>query len=213
MPKVDEMHECLSDALAAAQAEFEPILKNKTAATPKYSYPYADIADVIAAVTPALSKHGLCQMQRMAIRDGQQLLLTELRFKAECLVSEMILPIAGLDPQGVGKVLTYFRRYALQALLGVAAERDDDAADTGEVRQPEAARRAPEPDMHDLIVQGEALIEAVEAAEGRDELAEIARRARTAWAPLKRANGTLAAELQAAIKKQAAALGLDLASV
>jgi hypothetical protein len=140
------MHECLSDALAAAQAEFMPIRKDKVAATPKYSYPYADIADVIAAVTPALSKHGLCQVQRMAIREGQQLLLTELRFKAECLASEMILPLAGLDPQGIGKVLTYYRRYALQALLGVAAERDDDAADTSDVRQPEAARRAPEPD-------------------------------------------------------------------
>jgi hypothetical protein len=57
----------------------------------------------------------------------------------------MILPLAGLDPQSCGKVLTYYRRYALQALLGVAAERDDDAADTGHVRQPDPPPRPSSP--------------------------------------------------------------------
>jgi hypothetical protein len=132
-------HECLSDALCAAQAEFPAIVKEKVANTGKYAYAYADIADVIAAVTPVLAKHGLCQLQRMAVQNGQQLLVSELRHKAESVASEMLLPIEGVDPQSVGKVITYYRRYALQALLGVAAEKDDDAADMGDVRQPTAA--------------------------------------------------------------------------
>src|SRR3954465_12699264 len=115
-------HECLADALSAAQGEFPRILKDKIASTPKFTYNYSDIADVIAAVAPVLSRHGLCQMQRLAIRDGHQILVSELMHKQESKTSEMILPIAGLDPQGVGRVLTYCRRYALQALLGVAAE-------------------------------------------------------------------------------------------
>jgi hypothetical protein len=127
-------HECLSDALCAAQAEFPAIVKEKVANTGKYAYAYADIADVIAAVTPVLAKHGLCQLQRMAVQNGQQLLVSELRHKAESVASEMLLPIEGVDPQSVGKVITYYRRYALQALLGVAAETDDDAADMGEAR-------------------------------------------------------------------------------
>src|SRR3954468_4906709 len=107
-------HECLSDALSAAQGEFPHILKNKVATTPKFTYAYADISDVIAAVAPVLSRHGLCQLQRFAIREGQQLLVTELRHKAEVVSSEMILPIAGLDPQSIGKIVTYARRFTLQ---------------------------------------------------------------------------------------------------
>jgi hypothetical protein len=223
MTKVDEMHECLSDALAAAQAEFGHILKNKMANTGKYSYAYSDIADVIAAVTPALSKHGLCQLQRFVIRDCQQLLVTELRFKQEIVSSEMLLPITGLDPQTIGKLTTYFRRYSLQSILGVAAEKDDDAADTGDVRQPEAARRAPEPepgpDMHDVIVRADGLFEAVELAEDKEKLAEIARQMKGTfqgqpfWPWLVRYNRSMAGELQAAVRNRAATLDLDLSTV
>lgn len=214
-------HECLSDALSAAQGEFPRILKDKIAVTPKYSYAFADISDVIAAVAPVLSRHGLCQLQRFAIREGQQLLVTELRHKAECISSEMILPLAGLDPQGIGKVLTYYRRYALQALLGVAAERDDDAADTGGVRQPEAARRAPEPapDTHDLLVHAHNLLDATYAVASGDELLDVVRQVRgdfagsPFWPRLVRANRTLALELQQEIKSRAPAFDLDLSAV
>lgn len=149
----EHTHECLSDALAAAQSEFPPIIKDKVANTPKYTYSYSDISDVIAAVTPVMARHGLCQLQRMAVRDGQQLLVTELRFKQEIVASEMILPLEGLDPQSCGKVITYARRYTLQAILGVAAEKDDDAAGTGDVRQPAAApqRQAPPRQPPDFV--------------------------------------------------------------
>jgi hypothetical protein len=99
----------------------------------------------LAAVTPALVKYGIVQLQRMEVRDGLQLLVSELRGYGAVIASEMILPLAGLDPQSCGKVITYYRRYALQALLGVAAERDDDAADTGHIRQPDPPHRPSPP--------------------------------------------------------------------
>jgi hypothetical protein len=144
-----EKHETLEAALCAAQGEFDRIAKDRTAKVrsqktgAEFTYHYADLADVLAAVTPALVKNGICHTQRMEVRDGMQLLVSELRGYGAVIASEMILPLAGLDPQSCGKVITYYRRYALQALLGVAAERDDDAADTGHVRQPEPHRIAP----------------------------------------------------------------------
>ena len=132
----------LEAALCAAQAEFASSAKARTAKVrsqktgAEFTYSYADLADVLEAVQPALTKHGIVQLQRMEVRDGHQLLITELRGHGSVIASEMLLPIAGLDPQSIGKVLTYYRRYAFQALLGVAAERDDDAADTGHIRQP-----------------------------------------------------------------------------
>jgi hypothetical protein len=137
----------LEAALCAAQAEFASIAKARTAKVrsqktgAEFSYSYADLADVLEAVQPALTKHGIVQLQRMEVRDEHQLLITELRGHGSVIASEMLLPIAGLDPQSIGKVLTYYRRYALQALLGVAAERDDDAADTGHIRQPAPPRQ------------------------------------------------------------------------
>jgi hypothetical protein len=144
---VTEKHETLEAALCAAQGEFDKIVKDRLAKVrsqktgAEFSYTFADLADVLAAVTPALVKHSIVQVQRMEVRDGLQLLVSELRGYGAVIASEMILPLAGLDPQSCGKVITYYRRYALQALLGVAAERDDDAADTGHVRQPEPPRR------------------------------------------------------------------------
>src|SRR5205823_3833052 len=43
--------------------------------------------------------------------------------------------------QGKGSALTYARRYALSAALGIASEKDDDAAGAGQQRT--AARKAP----------------------------------------------------------------------
>jgi hypothetical protein len=148
---VTEKHDTLEAALCAAQGEFDRIAKDKLAKVrsqktgAEFTYHFADLADVLAAVTPALVKYGILQLQRLEVREGQQMLITELRGYGAVIASEMILPLAGLDPQSCGKIITYYRRYALQALLGVAAERDDDAAETGHGRQPEPPHRPSSP--------------------------------------------------------------------
>jgi hypothetical protein len=219
------MHECLTDALVAAKIRFAPILKTRTAKIKSgkgdFGYRYASLEDVIEAVEGALTENGIAQVQRMAVRDGLQLLVTELHWKNEVLSGEMVLPLEGLDPQGCGRVISYFRRYTLQALLGITAE-DDDAADAQHVRQP-AARRAPEPepesDHHELIMHAGRLLEAIQEATGRDELAEAARQLKGPfdgqpfWPQLIRADRPLAAELQQQIKDKALGFGLDLSGV
>lgn len=117
-------HETLVDALIAAQAGFRPILKDAT--NPHFRSKYADLPSILEAVNPALREHGLVCVQRGKVHDGQQILVTELLHDSgQTLASDMLMPTQS-DPQKMGSALTYFRRYALLALLGIAPDDDDD---------------------------------------------------------------------------------------
>ena len=139
-------------ALADAQAAFPTIHKSKTAdvvknGTKLYSYNYADLADVLAAVRPVLGERGLAIVQRTVREPSGLVLLTELRHAGGGrIVSEVELGRGTGDAQAFGSSLTYLRRYELVTLLGVQADDDRDAQDVPPVgdRPPAAAAPAPE---------------------------------------------------------------------
>lgn len=131
-----EAQSALYAALAAAQAEIRNPEKTRTADTGKYKYNYADIGDVLSAVLPVLSKHGLSVMQPTKIVDGSILLITRVAHKDGASI-ESEYPVCSLNGnhQAMGAAMTYARRYALTSLIGVAAVDDLDgegAADVGE---------------------------------------------------------------------------------
>lgn len=134
----------LADALAKAQAEIKAPKKGKTAKLGTYSYSYADLADIIEAYREPLSKNGLALAQTMRWQDNHLVLVTTLLHSSgEWLSSEY--PLASYPkPQEQGSAITYARRYNVTALLGIAAEDDDDgaAAQTG---TPRAAAEKPAP--------------------------------------------------------------------
>lgn len=147
--RTSENIEKLAEALAAAQAEFPPIPKNRTATIrPRekapYSFNYADLADVLKAVRPALAKHGLSIVQ-VINRDKLETAL--LHASGQRIVSYLLLYHAtNGEPKTFGAELTYLRRYALSALLGVATDDDidEDGSEAGEPRAPkQEAVRAP----------------------------------------------------------------------
>ena len=123
-------HETLIEALAAAQGEFPAVVKDRKATVKSdkgnYSYSYANLADVLAAVRPVLSGHGIAILQHLAPNGGGIMLHTELRGYGEVLGSSMPVTAGPAAPQALGSALSYYRRYALMALVGVAAEEDDD---------------------------------------------------------------------------------------
>lgn len=115
----------LAAALAAAQGEFPPI--PRAAENPFFHSRYADLASVRAAVTPVLAAHGLAVTQHPIITDSGPGLTTMLVHESgQWISSTMLLCMAKADPQGQGSAITYARRYALSAILGVASEEDDD---------------------------------------------------------------------------------------
>lgn len=116
----------LATALAAFQWSAESAKKN--AQNPHLKNKYADLGAIWEAVRDTLGDNGLAVVQLpMPSEPGTLKLRTQLLHKSgEWLASELVMPIAKQDPQGYGSALTYARRYALAALLGVTQE-DDDA--------------------------------------------------------------------------------------
>lgn len=117
----------LAAALAKAQAEFPTIPRDKevTVQTTKggtYKFKYAPLDTIIAAVRGPLSANGLAVTQLL---DGGDLVTMLLHDSGASLAGRVVLP-TGEAIQQFGSAVTYLRRYALQAMLGIAAEEDDD---------------------------------------------------------------------------------------
>lgn len=117
----------LAKALAAAQSELQPALKN--ARNPHLHNRYADLSAVYEAVRDVLPRHGLAVAQTMLPADGKAHVRTWLMHESgEWLASECLMPLDHRGgPQGMGSAITYARRYSLSAIIGVVSEDDDDA--------------------------------------------------------------------------------------
>lgn len=114
----------IASALVKFQSQLKPV--EKTAENPFFKSNYADLSSILAAVMPILSTNGLAIMQPMKVQDGFTILKTVLVHESgESLESEMILP-PHADPQKYGALITYYKRYQLQAMLGINTEEDDD---------------------------------------------------------------------------------------
>ena len=141
----------LNAALAEAQGEFPAIGREKSVTVTtktggSYSFAYAPLEVILAAVRPALTGHGLAVVQRLESPGGVPSLRTELRH-AEGAVIAASFPLGEVpaSPQALGSLLTYLRRYALVAMLGIATEEDDDGAHAaGHISQPAAEPPADE---------------------------------------------------------------------
>jgi hypothetical protein len=115
----------LCAALADAQGEIE--MAAKDAKNPHFNRTYADLASVWRACRPALARQGLAVIQ--VITDGT--LVTRLVHKSgQWIEGDVRITLDGdrgrSSIQAFGSSLTYLRRYALSAMVGVAPDDDTD---------------------------------------------------------------------------------------
>lgn len=139
--KTSEQINEVSKALAGAQAKFPPIHKDKVATIPGkegksgYQYRYANLASIFQAIAAALSAEGLAIVQATHFENGALWLTTRLVHASGQWI-EGVWPLKMYErAQDQGSALTYARRYALSALLGIATDEDDDGS--------KASKRAP----------------------------------------------------------------------
>jgi len=119
----DEINE-IALALSICQGKFEHALKDT--ANPFFKSKYATLAGVIAVAKPYLAEQGLAVTQHPRQEGGTVYVETMLVHKSgQWMRSECSAPIAKMDAQGVGSAITYLRRYAFSAILGIAQEDDD----------------------------------------------------------------------------------------
>lgn len=136
----------LSAALVKAQSVMEGA--KRTSANPFYHSKYAELSEVWETCRKPLTDNGLCFIQAIG-SDKETFNVTipgkdkapdkeviymwlevtsRLQHISEQFIEDTIsLPVEA-DPQSIGKVTTYLRRYGLMALCGIAPEDDDGNA-------------------------------------------------------------------------------------
>ena len=129
--KTSEETGLIAGALSKAQGEVKNPSFNRV--NPHFKSKYADLGEVLSVVRPALSKHGIALMQITDVTDTGVVLHTRLTHSSGQWI-EGVYPVSQLGThQQMGAALTYAKRQALSAMVGVAGEDDTDGEDTKDV--------------------------------------------------------------------------------
>ncbi len=132
----------LAQALLAAQADMPAVEKDGT--NPHFKSKFVTLDHLLAVTVPVLNKHGITLLQFPSVGEGGQTLTTILQHESGEKV-EYAAPIIlqKNDPQGQGSAITYMRRYALAAALGISSEADDDGSAASAPSTPAARQDKP----------------------------------------------------------------------
>ena len=162
----------VSAAFVAAQSDMNGLRKDGK--NPFFSSNYITLDSILEYVRPILTAHGIALLQSnsgvLQNTDNEIVGLTVTtrlqHSSGEWIENEVTLPVVAridrtgkaqpLDPQSLGSGLTYGRRYALTALLGIGAEVDDDgnaASRTKEWKQQAAPKAASAPKAEVPLLQ------------------------------------------------------------
>jgi hypothetical protein len=129
----------LAGALSAFQGKCPEISKEctvkvQTRSGGAYSFQYASLDNIISSVRPVLSENGLAITQLTSLDGSLTTIL--MHSSGEYIGSRIKIAGAklrdsnpnsdGMSPQEYGSAITYMRRYAYTAILGLATEEDDD---------------------------------------------------------------------------------------
>lgn len=153
----------LADALAKAQGAMEGAAKD--AKNPFFRSKYADLASICAAAKGPLAANGLSVVQvpgTTRLLSPEQVTVWDKQNKkehvktihpCEVFLHSRLLHLSGewiggtlsmrsdnSDPQSIGSCLTYARRYAMAALVGIAPEDDDGEQAMGRGRNTQARK-------------------------------------------------------------------------
>lgn len=133
--KKSESIDKLASALAKAQAEMGGALTD--ASNPFFKSKYADLGSIIKVIKPPFAKHGLSYSQFPITEDDRIGVETVIMHSSGQFISqEYTMKVPKADPQSAGGVISYCRRYALQAVCGIPAV-DSDAEEYMQVDREE----------------------------------------------------------------------------
>jgi len=141
-------------ALALSKAQLQIKVPKKTQTVDfidnkgrRIKYSYAELSDIIECYRKPLSENCIVLSSSIDVREHGLVLVTSLIHESgETLDSVYPLPDPStVSAQMFGSALTYARRYSTCALLGIAAEDDDDGAIAGDTAATRPARKAKSP--------------------------------------------------------------------
>jgi hypothetical protein len=137
----------LAEALAKAQAEMPVVQMNAT--NPFLKNKFADLGAVISASRPVLAKYNLALAQ-FPTSDGDRIGITSIlaHSSGEWVEDTVMLLLSEekgkSDAQVAGSIITYLRRYAWSAILGLHADEDTDG-NKAQQKQEKPKEQNPQP--------------------------------------------------------------------
>lgn len=130
----------LASALAKAQKAMKPAHKDRD--NPFFKSSYATLASVFDAIRDPFAANGLALIQPPGKTDEHGNVVIEtiiMHESGEWISGDASAKPVKNDPQGVGSVMSYLRRYGAQSMAGLASADDDD--DGNAASRPTAAQR------------------------------------------------------------------------
>jgi len=119
-------HKNIYTALCTAQANMGKVTKGSI--NPAFKSRYADLADVVSVVVPALSEQGIAMYHSMIRDDEGMVMRTTLSHGATDthIHCDVPLIVDRNNMQGMKSATTYAKRIGLESLTGIAPDTDDD---------------------------------------------------------------------------------------
>lgn len=139
----------ISAAVSAFQGEIEQPALNRE--NPYFKSRYVDLSGVLKSAHKLLAKNGLAVMQIISGGD----IITLLTHKSGQWIKS-ICPIGNYKTQQErGSAITYTKRYAICAILGIAADTDDDGNSATDADKKNNAKTAQQPQQgsDELLMQ------------------------------------------------------------
>lgn len=112
----------LATALCKFQGEVEKI--KKTDENPFFKSKYASLSSILDVIQKPLSQADLAIVQFPVAECGLETIL--MHVSGEWMRESFYMKPVKNDPQGIGSLLTYARRYAIGSVLMLNLEEDDD---------------------------------------------------------------------------------------
>lgn len=133
----------LEKALVAVQLVITNAPTNTV--NPYFKSKYTDLATAVNHCRPILAEHGLAIIQTFDGPPEAPVIVTRLlHTSGEYIEGRLAMKPVKADPQSIGSLLTYGRRYSYLAMVGIAPE-DDDANSAMPVK-PETKKEEKKPD-------------------------------------------------------------------
>ena len=134
--KTSETTKEIYPAIIAVQSQMQTIPRDKdvkvrTQRGPEYSFKYAPLDSIMEYIKPLFAARGLAVVQAV---DKESLTTRLIHTSGEWIESETHLNRDHANMQGFGGEVTYKRRYALSALIGLVSDDDNDAPKVRKLR-------------------------------------------------------------------------------
>lgn len=135
----------LAKSLVAANKSVKNPQKN--AINPHFKNRYATLDAVIEAYKESYLKNGISVLENPKTEDGRiGVEITLLHESGQFITHDpFMLPPGKNDAQGHGSSITYARRYALSAVMNIAADEDDDSNNASDNNQKQNSQQQKPP--------------------------------------------------------------------